>query len=32
MQVAPADDSFVTIVDGNFSIGCQTFYPAIFNV
>jgi len=32
VQVVPAADDFVTISNGEFSIGCQSFYPAIFNV
>lgn len=32
MQVVPSTDDFVTISDGDFSIGCKSFYPAIFNV
>ena len=30
---APAGSYFVSVgADGNFLIGCKTFYPAIFNL
>ena len=27
----PANNDFVKIVDGDFVVGCETFYPAIWN-